>query len=211
MVSEYDFLVLACIASPISNVRSAIRKILGRSNFTTPFREHTDRLILESIYGKSSIPGGAHLIRSVLFAPELAPDTTVFIANLEDGWSTMINCISENIGSAQIVKISTTTQEWDNPFNSFEVLEEGSPIRTVMAYKDGDAWKFFQRGMIQAYERVESYRHRRIRDRLTRNLVVDYLRCVNIGWDLGNSLFWKSNQKCIYFAQSNSIDGRVAK
>jgi hypothetical protein len=56
-------------------------------------------------------------------------------------------------------------------------------IRTLAAYKQDGRWRWLTSGTQQAFEQPEHYQRRRIRDRLSRELLVAYLAALGLHVD----------------------------
>lgn len=57
----------------------------------------------------------------------------------------------------------------------FYLFQSGENVRVVHVLDDGDRWDFYSQGPVQPYERVECYEKRRKAERLTSDMVLEYL------------------------------------
>lgn len=70
----------------------------------------------------------------------------------------------------------------------FELLgPTGEPpllyVRTVSAHCEDGRWRWYEHGEVQPFEQVERYQVRRVRDRLNRGLLIEYLSALGIEAD----------------------------
>ena len=93
-------------------------------------------------------------------------------------------------------KISTSLPGPEYPMNQLMAYSEGGCTRVVYAMRDEPNWAFFSEGALLAVERPEHYKRRRIRDRLTREILVDYLRDLDI--DIADDDFWHATGPAVY-------------
>jgi hypothetical protein len=56
-------------------------------------------------------------------------------------------------------------------------------IRTISAHAEDGRWSWDESGAVQSFERPDAYRARRIRDRFSRSLLVEYLTALGIAVD----------------------------
>jgi hypothetical protein len=126
----------------------------------------------------------------------------VLVANLQDGWSSLCHLLAREHRQFQIQAKSTRPgAAW--PQNKIDVWGDGERSRVVMAMRDTDAWKFFQKGEPRDFEEVALYERRIIRQRLDRDAIVRYLR--RIGWDISKPSFWESTMEATYFEEISKI------
>jgi hypothetical protein len=175
VVQSYKYLVFSCILEQREDVETAMRQVLEENDMLPRFTMNRAPLDLGSVYRDEPPPGGAHRKVAVLFSPKNAKNLTVFVSNLQDGWHTMINCISKKL-SCTCIRVTTTVDTYPYPVNSFEYVENGISRRSVSALKDDDGWKFCQAGEPLESENVQHYRRRSIADRLDRLILIEYLQ-----------------------------------
>ncbi|MGN6367183.1 MAG: hypothetical protein ACTHN5_02870 [Phycisphaerae bacterium] len=149
-------------------------------------------LRLEDIYVNSPPRGGAHYQKFVVWEPGCAPGKAVFLANVQDGWFTLVNVASKKLGAdACVVRMGNRTTE---PVFSFDLYRGGKEVRVLQLLRD-DKWTFFSRGDVQPFEKPEYYR-RRVADRLDRELILGYLRA--LGFDARDPAFWACEREAFY-------------
>jgi hypothetical protein len=182
------YVSFAGMTVPQAAVDRGIQKILSK---TAPgrFRRSSGPFDLARIYAVEPPRGGAHLFKVAIYTPRQVPTICVLVTNLVDGWNSLCHNLAREHRQFQIQAKSTRPgAEW--PQNKIDVWSDGKSSRVVMAMRDSDAWKFFQKGEPQDFEEVALYEKRIIRQRLDRDAIIRYLR--RIGWDISKLSFWES-------------------
>ncbi len=90
----------------------------------------------------------------------------------------------------------TSGHEIEWPIHEFHYYRRGESRRFVRAMKDG-AWTFFEQGERFDWEQGDRYQARRKKDRMTRQMIVDYTR--KLGVDLKDDSFWRSDHNALYW------------
>jgi hypothetical protein len=194
-LEEYEYLVMTCIRRPCVEVATQFQKILKEHGNADRYRTHWSTLDLSSIYEGAPPAGGRHLRRAVIFTPGIQRPGCVFMANMQDGWYTMVNCLSERLRST-IIHIVSTKATVEFPTTALTTWAQGRQKRVVRAAFDGGNWEFFQRGAFLDWENPELYKRHRISQRLNRGILLDYMS--KLGWSLGEDAFWISKGKAFY-------------
>ncbi len=114
-----------------------------------------------------------------------------FFANLEDGWHTMVHHLGVRSGlSCLSIRASGNKEEW--PIREMRAYVDGALRRMVRVMKDDPKWEFFELGEPLAFEDVDAYSARLMRNRLPLDRLLDY--CEHLGWDLRDEATWTSAQ-----------------
>jgi hypothetical protein len=184
-LGEFDFLAIALFSAELRRVRQAAVPVLAEHFGVGGFALEARPLEVSRIYVRRPPRGGAHAIRAVMFEPQSAPKTTAMITNLADGWLTLCNVLAEHVTELQVLARTSIDREY--PLTDFQVWQDGHSVRYVRSMRDNPSWEFYARGTPLGFEEPNRYRARRIRDRLTRDSLVAYLR--KLGWDLEDSGF----------------------
>ncbi|RSZ39227.1 MULTISPECIES: hypothetical protein [unclassified Variovorax] len=124
----------------------------------------------------------------LLWVPEAAPHLTAFMPHAASSDYFFRSYCTQFL--FDVAEARSASQQAEDPINSFEVDADGKPRRTVRVMKD-DRWDFFQEGTPLGFEQTERYASRLVRDRLTRDMVLDYLEAW--GAPVRNEAFWKTN------------------
>lgn len=203
-LNDFEFLVLGLFRAPLAVAQSAVTGILDEHFPPGRFVTLSEPLNLSSVYERRPPLGGAHAKRAVLFEPRNAPGTTALIANLEDGWLTMCNAMSSAITGVHMLARSCVATDY--PLTDFEVWEDGTPVRYVGALQDDPSWNFTARGEPRDFEELSNYKRRRVADRLSRDVLVEYLK--KTGWDVASPEFWVSTRPAFYLREHDRRDLR---
>ena len=131
----------------------------------------------------------------MLYAPNSAPDTTVLLTNLSDGWQTLANSLATRTPGRHVA-IRSIAGEY--PLHAMHVWLNGRSGRYVRAMKD-PRWDFFEQGPRLEFEDSALYEERLIRRRLGRATLVQYL--IALGWDVTQDGFFKSSRPGRYVKQ----------
>ncbi|MDP9601783.1 UNVERIFIED_ORG: hypothetical protein J2W38_001569 [Variovorax paradoxus] len=124
----------------------------------------------------------------LLWVPEAAPHLTAFMPHAASSDYFFRSYCTRFL--FDVAEVRSTSPQAEDPINSFEVDADGKPRRMVRAMKD-DRWDFFQEGSPFGFERTERYASRLVRDRLTRDMVLDYLEAW--GAPVRDEAFWRTN------------------
>ncbi len=196
--SSQRFLSLTVINTPCDQVIAAIEKILLRWSSADCFKKSLAPLDLYSLYEVEPPSGGAHFFKVVVFKPGVSSSITVVITNRSDGWNSLSDALSESLKCFQIQAVSSKDGD-EYPIHRFQVWRDGISSRIVQALRDSDKWQFYDEGKIENFENPNHYKHRRISDRLSREILIEYFRV--LGWDIADGEFWTSGDEAIYFEQ----------
>jgi hypothetical protein len=208
ILGKYEYIALTCFGAPVAQVYDALKAAIDNTPIASTFKVHKAVLKLGNIYTVAPTPGATYPRKLVLYSPSSSPETTVFFANGEDGWYTIVISVSKRLPEVSCVRIVTSIQERMYPYNLLEIIEAGDSKRVILAYKDGDRWKCYQEGATLPFENAANYQRRRIADRLTRESITAYLAAINPGWDMRTSKFWSSHQPATYLNQPKTDIGR---
>lgn len=154
---------------------------------------------IDQVYQIEPSAGAAHLFRLAVYAPTSAPDTSVILTNLADGWHSLSGLVAKELKRPQI-QIVSTQEAAEYPQNLFEYWLDGESARKVMVMRDTDQWVFFEEGVPQEFEETSVYSRKIKKQRLTRDLLLRYL--AKLGWDAENSEFWSSSKAAAYFYEN---------
>lgn len=194
LIDSWEMLVFASLTAPIEDVGEAVEAVLGDRAQGGRYKIGWSPLDLSAVEIGCPRPGGAHLAKATIFTPRTSEQSSVLVANLRDGWQTLVHVLCGRL-NCDCLKIRTSTPDDRYPINSITVYEGGRETRIVRAMLDGDRWEFFQRGAAKTFESEENYRGKRVSDRLDRSILVDYL--ATLGLDIADDRFWSSNRPAL--------------
>lgn len=189
-------MVFTCFHVDMDAIKEALIGILA--NKEKSYQLITDFLSLDRVDFGSPNRGGRLKKCAAIYSPTTSPSDCVFIANSSDGWFTLVNALCSEL-AAHCISVSTTDDDVEHPINMVRVYEQGRESRCVRAMLDGDRWEFFEKGNVQSFESVANYQKRRIRDRLRRADVVEYLRLAGI--DILSAGFWETKTPALYISE----------
>jgi hypothetical protein len=198
VIDAFDarFLSLTAVMADVAAVDAAIQRLIARWGMI--FSRSSGALDLASIYEIAPPAGGAHMFKLVLYAPAASPTVCIIVTNLQDGWSSLSHNVAKELGAPQIQVTSTERGAyWSG--HHFRTWRDGAERRVVMVIRDSDKWVFSEEGEPESFETPSFYKRRLKRDRLTREVLVGYLR--QLGCDPTDRGFWETDRDAIYFRQ----------
>lgn len=140
-------------------------------------------------------------IKCQLWTPENSEGIACF-ANLEGG----MPFLSYRLMKIRQFEITQVCLEFDidSEFNYamrvFHHIDINGNERYVRVMQD-PKWDFWEQGERLPFEQVEKYSERFIKNRLTNDMILDYV--LALGWDLRSPDFWKSSMDARYYEWSN--------
>ncbi len=118
-----------------------------------------------------------------------SPSSAILIeSNLTDGYRSLTHMLARTLSTETFAIVRSKPvgrDEW--PIEEFGLINEsqGGYVRHVWAALDTSGWKFANTGELMAFEDPDCYKKRRIRDRLTRNQIVQFLDRLGVDlWSL---------------------------
>jgi len=199
LIDKYVNLVFSYFYVDIHAVEAAVRKIFAEEIESGKYQVRRNILDLKSVEIGNPLAGGRSKKLALAFAPETSPMHCVFVSRSSDGWHTLVNRLNSEL-KTRCISVGTTSDSADYPANSIRVYESGHDVRLVRAMLDGDRWDFFEKGIIQPFENPGNYKKRKIRDRLSREIVLEYLE--NIGLDVQAPAFWNAEGDALYICET---------
>ncbi|MBK9584423.1 MAG: hypothetical protein KA099_02940 [Alphaproteobacteria bacterium] len=96
-------------------------------------------------------------------------DTYIKImTSLENGWPFLGSVIEANEYTAMKIRY------FEDSLSAFYRWEKGVCVRILYALKD-DNWVWYSKGEVQKWEKPSNYKNRLIRNRLTKEMLMNYL------------------------------------
>jgi hypothetical protein len=142
---------------------------------------------------------GTHDVDAVFFTTRAAPGYIAFMANLQDGWSSLAHVISAQLpGRVLVCALAMPTHAY--PANSMHILEGGETMRLVRAMKDDPRWEFYEEGEVQTFENAAYYTRRYTRDRVNHQIMVEYLN--KLGIRIDDPQFWQVEGEVLHVHKS---------
>lgn len=197
-LDEHAFFNLMLFFAPLEDIRTAVEKILVRPPLARDpilhFRQ--DPLDLDWVERQAEHwDAMKRRLWGLFYRPVAAPQTARLLIHCDTfscniPWA--IKCDAIFIRSTG--EAAGHAIEW--PIHEFEYYQHGESRRFVRAMND-DPWEFFERGERFDWEYADQYRRRRKKDRVTRQMLVDYAR--RFGVDLEDDSFWRSDHAALYW------------
>jgi hypothetical protein len=88
--------------------------------------------------------------------------------------------LGTRLGREHVVAMHSPPDSAGHAATQLWLERAGAPVRTIAAHATDGRWSWQADGEAQSFERPERYQARRIRDRLDRPLLVEYLRALGI-------------------------------
>ena len=190
-IDTYTLLTFSVSDVSAQACRDAVQKILNKQDVSWSFSEKV--LCLTEIYEDMPPMGGAHLPKFVIWEPCLKGGT-IFFCNLIDGWPLLTRALSR-VFPQSFTHVRISNNYYVHPVSSLVYWVQGKEERCIQLLKD-DKWEFFQKGHILPFENPEYYLRQSIKDRLSKEIIIEYL--LRLGWDVKNPNLWKSDNPAFY-------------
>jgi len=126
----------------------------------------------------------------------ITKDRTVCLSNLTDGCGSVIYPLEL---PNDFIRVAVSSDKRSNYRCKFEFKKEGV-TRYIQTYWDSTKWVFYEDGEPMPFENKEYYRRRIKRQRLTYEIINEYLEAN--GWFLNENNFWHSD-KATYFIEKH--------
>ena len=197
-LDDHASLTLKLFFASLDDIRTAVEKILVppplARNPILHFRQ--DALDLDWVERQAQHWAGMkHRLWGLFYRPVAAPHVVCPLTHCDTfshniPWAIKCNAIFIRTSG----EAAGHAVEW--PIHEFEYYQHGESRRFVRAMND-DPWEFFERGERFDWEYADQYQRRRIKDRVTRRMIVDYTR--QFGVDLEDDSFWQSDHDALYW------------
>ncbi|MES2612153.1 MAG: hypothetical protein V4679_18015 [Pseudomonadota bacterium] len=146
----------------------------------------------------TAAPGALPLL---LWSPACSPGLTAVMPGVSSGDYFVLSYACQRFGHDGVAVRSSAA--WDaEPINEFVTYTGNRMQRAVRAMKDSPRWDFYQQGEPLPFESGDAYTARRVRDRLQREAVLDYLHAW--GAPVRDASFWQSAQQAITLVRGAS-------
>jgi hypothetical protein len=194
-IDDWEPLNFTCFKAPLARVEAATREVLADDIPTGKRVFERGPLDLDRVKIGDPNVGGRIGASVVLFSPLTAPGFCCFVSDAQDGWATLVNVLSGNL-RCDAFKISTSLPCPEYPMSRLSAYAEGECLRVVCTMRDDPSWVFYSKGAVLPVERPEHCKRRRIKDRLTREILVSYLRDLDI--NISDDDFWRATGPAAY-------------
>jgi hypothetical protein len=191
-IDELSLLVLTCVLEPLDPFADRVKECLATASRSEWILEKGP-LDIKKVYFPRPQRGGAEPMRVVIWSPLSQPDISAFYPNSSDGWSTLIQCLSDE-GMPDSISIRSTRdgEKWSLQ-NIHYMSSGGQTKRLLQLIKEEDGFKFYQEGSPFDFENLTIKPRRRIS---TREDVLEFIG--HLGIDLRDGKFWVTDRDAIY-------------
>lgn len=191
ILSVYERFAFAILPCPMAVAREVILAQSAAWNQPLAIDRATVRdvqPILNSPDGPARLPA---MRKAILLSEVEGADgkMTLFVSSVADGYSSMIYMVSKHVPGLHLaVQVSSASLEY--PRNALTAIAADREVRVVYAMRDTNAWDFFEKGEPLPFENLAFYQLRQKRDRLTPEIISEYL--TRFGYGSLDKDFWIS-------------------
>ena len=196
VLNEFEIIPINCLWAEPDDLVRKIRSINMDSGTEWAFEKR--ELNLKNVYFPAPPPGGRHLPRCAVWQPRSVSIGSVLIPNYQGGLIQLMRHLNGRFRMRYFSAFIARDYKKEG-YCSFEHANERGERRNVHVIRD-PKWKFFEKGEMMAFENIEYYRAKRIADRLTPAIVMEYLK--SLGWDLNLEEFWECKGEAWFVAQT---------
>lgn len=196
---DYRKLRVTAIGAPLAEVVEFTRDTINAAYAPKPpedrQRIETKKVDLDFSLAYIDEPkGGADPLRAIFWAPKGSPNSTALMCNYPDGMQTTILFLSESSPYTWAHACIGDANEFAFPGCQFFVYSNyNSSSRWIAAQvEDAGRWEYYQSGSPLPFEKPEYGQRRRIRDRLNRAIVAEYM--LAMGYDICSEDFWQTDE-----------------
>jgi hypothetical protein len=187
MLREFEVIPLNCLWIEPDKLIETIK--LMREKDETRFWVYSKQsLNLKNIYYPAPPKGGAHLPKFAVWQPSNMLFGSVLIPNYNDELIQLMRHLNRKY-QIRYFSAHLSRDYKKEGICRFEHADETGTQRIVHVIHDR-GWEFYDQGRILPFENPLCYQNRKIADRLTPAIIIDYLK--SLGWDLEADGFWDS-------------------
>ena len=183
-VLERPFFNLSVVRAPLAVL---IDQFASLPPSVAPRAEGTALAFPEQGHRRGALP-------LLLWSPACDPGLTAVMPGIGSGDYFAMAYACERFGHEGVAVRSSAPGDAE-PVNEFIAYAGNRLQRAVRAMQDAPRWDFFQQGAPLPFEAVQAYTARRVRDRLQRAAVLDYLHAW--GAPVRDTAFWHSAQQAV--------------
>ncbi|NUF50244.1 hypothetical protein [Gilliamella sp. ESL0250] len=179
-------LAFSIVNSNLTEIESIIQNGLN-----WPYEPQKSRKLIEEIHLNIQ-KGGALPPVGAFYYSCVNDNKLIFVSNSSDGWDSLLYCITEANHSSYL---SFRILSGAYPLIEMSFTDSGETVRLVRAMKE-DKWLFYEKGDLLWFEDKEQYNKKRIRDRVTYDLLLSYSKKNDI--DFSSSNFFKTKKESLW-------------
>lgn len=178
LISEpfyFNFTVFSC---DLNKVQRVIEIIYENHIHKFELTEVSSLDKVDSAEFQNPESGGSHYPRFLIWENAKYLDKTFFVSNYQDGLSNLIHLTAKK---ANVDMFSITLSSGiEYPMFRFMKYSPNKPKRYVHLLKDDKKWEFYQSGEALGYERLENYHKKRLSDRISNEMILEYLKAEGV-------------------------------
>ena len=186
-LNEFEVIPINCLWEEPSKLIQVF-KIMDEQDEDRYWRITRQPLNLKNIYFPAPCKGGAHLPKFAVWQPSNMSFGSVLIPNYEDGLIQLMRHLNRRF-HVRYFSAYFSREHKNEGICRFEYADAAGTQRVVQVILDR-GWEFYDQGIVLPFEKLAYYQNRRISDRLTPAIIVEYLQ--SLGWNLEDEAFWKS-------------------
>lgn len=177
---------ISFINQPPFTVASSIQSIFAKTRDI----KLTDIVFEGSIVNRELLGAEKNSHNILIWEPKANPGCTCFTSTFKDGWQTLIYAIQRSL-QCLAIRFIYTSEDWEGDYIAdFEYLDSQKQ-RRICVYEESRKYFFFQSEQILPFEDGDNYKKRKIKERLTREIIESYLG--NLGIKVNNELLFQSD------------------
>lgn len=189
VLKEFEVIPINCLWIGPDELIHTI-KLMREEDETRNWAYAKRPLNLKDIYFPTPPKGGAHLPKFAVWQPANMSFGSVLIPNYGDGLIQLMRHLNRRF-KIRYFSAHLSRDHRKEGICRFEHADETEAKRVVQVILDSQ-WEFYDKGAVLFFEKATIYHQRKIADRLTPAVVVQYLE--TLGWDLESEEFWKSKE-----------------
>lgn len=185
-----------------SVIKAPLQVVLEAFDTYEPMRVHSSKtpfVLPEQPYADENAKAPL-----ILWTPKAAPTLTAFMPHVSSGDYYVGSYAVERFGLS-LVAVRCSPPNDENAINEFAWYENKQLRRFVRAMKDSPRWTFYERGEVLAFEHTDKYKSKLIRQRLTREMVLQYVTA--LGAPVFDTGFWLTDMPSYTFVQKGKHVG----
>ena len=184
-LTEFEVVPINCLwVEP--DILINIFKVMDEQDEDRYWKYVKEPLNLKEIYFPSPLDGGSHLPKFAIWQPSTMSFGSALVPNYGDGLIQLMRHLNRRF---QIRYFSAyLSRDYKRVgLCRFEHGDEKGAKRVVYVIHDR-GWGFYDQGQILPFENPLYYQNRKIPDRLSPAIILQYLK--SLGWDLEVPEFW---------------------
>ncbi len=130
----------------------------------------------------------------ILFSPKSNPKTTIFFANVSNGWPEIFEGYYKELNFEIYYFLIHEERYEAYHFCYFHSDKK----RNILCYQD-PKWVFYEEGIPLPLEDTDLYKSKNKRDRLNKCIIMRYLQ--RAGWNIEDKNFWHTNRTVYLYEQ----------